>query len=61
MRYVADSIQGFAFFLAGLKAWLEHGIQLDLALDHCPMETKTNRLRKAAPHKMMDGTLAEPT
>ena len=36
MRYVADSTQGFTLLLAGLKAWLEHGIQLNLTLDHCP-------------------------
>lgn len=36
MRYVADSTQGFTLLLAGMKAWLEHGIQLNLTLDHCP-------------------------
>jgi uncharacterized protein YndB with AHSA1/START domain len=36
MRYVADSTQGFTLLLAGLKAWLEHGIQLNLTLDRYP-------------------------
>lgn len=33
IRYVADSTQGFTLLLAGLKAWLEHGIQLNLTAD----------------------------
>jgi hypothetical protein len=36
MRYVADSTQGFTLLLAGLKAWLEHGIQLNLTPDRYP-------------------------
>lgn len=36
MRYVADSTQGFTLLLAGLKAWLEHGVQLNLTLDRYP-------------------------
>jgi len=36
LRYVADSTQGFAFTLAGLKAFLEHGIQLQLVADAHP-------------------------
>lgn len=31
-----DSTGGFTFTLAGLKAWLEHGIQLNLVQDHSP-------------------------
>ncbi len=31
-----DSTGGFTFTLAGLKAWLEHGIQLNLVQDHTP-------------------------
>jgi hypothetical protein len=34
--YVGDSTQGFAFTLAGLKAFLEHGIQLQLVADAHP-------------------------
>jgi uncharacterized protein YndB with AHSA1/START domain len=33
MRYVTDSTQGFTLLMAGMKAWLEHGIQLNLTLD----------------------------
>jgi hypothetical protein len=35
-RYVADSTQGFTLLLAGLEAWLEHRIQLNLTLDRYP-------------------------
>ena len=31
-----DSMGGFSFMLAGLKAWLEHGIELNLVADHHP-------------------------
>ena len=31
-----DSTGGFSFLLAGLKAFLEHGIELDLVADHAP-------------------------
>lgn len=31
-----DSMGGFTFVLAGLKAFLEHGVRLDLVLDHAP-------------------------
>ena len=31
-----DSMGGFSFALAGCKAWLEHGIELDLSGDHNP-------------------------
>ncbi len=33
---VIDSTGGFTFLLAGLKAWLEHGIRLKLIEDHAP-------------------------
>ena len=32
----ADSAGGFSFVLAGLKAFLEHGIELNLIVDHDP-------------------------
>lgn len=35
---VIDSTGGFSFLLAGLKAWLEHGIRLKLVDDHVPLE-----------------------
>jgi uncharacterized protein YndB with AHSA1/START domain len=31
-----ESTQGFTFLLSGLKAWLEHGIALDLVADKNP-------------------------
>lgn len=31
-----DSMGGFSFVLAGCKAWMEHGIGLNLVLDHDP-------------------------
>ena len=31
-----DNKGGFTFVLAGLKAWLEHGINLNLVADHMP-------------------------
>jgi uncharacterized protein YndB with AHSA1/START domain len=31
-----DSKGGFTFVLAGLKAWLEHGVALNLVADHHP-------------------------
>jgi len=33
---VVDSTEGFTLVLAGLKAWLEHGIALNLTADHNP-------------------------
>ena len=33
---VIDSTGGFTYLLAGLKAWLEHGIRLKLVDDHAP-------------------------
>ena len=36
VKYVADSTQGFALMLAGLKAYLEHGVRLNLTADRYP-------------------------
>ena len=36
VKQVADSTQGFALVLAGLKALLEHGIELNLVADRYP-------------------------
>jgi uncharacterized protein YndB with AHSA1/START domain len=36
VRQVTDSTQGFSSTLAGAKAWLEHGIQLNLVADRYP-------------------------
>lgn len=35
-----DSMGGFTFVLAGLKAFLEHGIVLNLVADHNPDASK---------------------
>lgn len=34
----AGSTGGFAFVLSAMKAWLEHGIELQLVLDHAPKD-----------------------
>jgi uncharacterized protein YndB with AHSA1/START domain len=36
VKYVANSTQGFTLMLAGLKALLEHGVQLNLTADRYP-------------------------
>jgi uncharacterized protein YndB with AHSA1/START domain len=36
VKSVADSTQGFTLTLAGLKAFLEHGIRLNLVADRYP-------------------------
>ena len=36
VKYVSTSGQGFSWTLAGLKALLEHGIQLNLVPDRFP-------------------------
>jgi uncharacterized protein YndB with AHSA1/START domain len=36
VQQVSDSTGGFTLVLAGLKAWLEHGIQLNLVADRFP-------------------------
>jgi uncharacterized protein YndB with AHSA1/START domain len=36
LKYVADSTQGFSLMLAGLKAFLEHGVRLNLTADRYP-------------------------
>ncbi len=36
VEYATDSTQGFTWTLAGLKAWLEHKVQLNLVADRFP-------------------------
>lgn len=36
VKYVADSTQGFTLMLAGLKAFLEHHVRLNLVADRYP-------------------------
>ena len=38
IEQVRDSTEGFTLVLAGLKAWLEHGINLGLVKDRFPKE-----------------------
>jgi uncharacterized protein YndB with AHSA1/START domain len=38
VRYVSDSTQGFTWMLAGLKAFLEHGLHLNLTADAHPRD-----------------------
>lgn len=38
LNQIKDSTKGFTFVLSGLKAWLEHGIQLRLIDDAFPKE-----------------------
>ena len=40
IEYVADSTQGFTWTLAGLKAYLEHNLRLNLAADRFPKGPK---------------------
>ena len=36
VKYATDSTQGFTLMLAGLKAFLEHNIELNLTADRYP-------------------------
>jgi uncharacterized protein YndB with AHSA1/START domain len=36
VKQVTDSTQGFSLVLAGLKAWLEHNVRLNLVADRYP-------------------------
>lgn len=47
VKYVADSTQGFALTLAGLKALLEHGVRLNLVADRYPEGVDGQQLTKA--------------
>jgi uncharacterized protein YndB with AHSA1/START domain len=40
VKQALDSTEGFALVLAGLKAFLEHGIVLNLVLDRFPDQVK---------------------
>lgn len=40
IQNVIDSTGGFTMVLAGLKAWLEHGIELNLIGDKFPVEVR---------------------
>ena len=45
-KYVADSTQGFTLMLAGLKAFLEHGVRLNLVADRYPKGVDKRDLTK---------------
>ena len=42
VKKALDSTEGFTFVLAGLKAWLEHGIELNLVRDRFPANVSTD-------------------
>ena len=46
VKYVADSTQGFTLVLAGLKAFLEYGVRLNLVGDRYPKGVDEHELRK---------------
>ena len=46
LRYVADSTQSFTLMLAGMKALLEHDIQLNLTLDRYPKGVEDQMIGK---------------
>ena len=46
VKYVADSTQGFTLVLSGLKAFLEHGVRLNLVGDRYPKGVHEHELTK---------------
>jgi hypothetical protein len=47
VKYVADSTQGFTLMLAGLKAFLEHGVRLNLVGDRYHKSGDEHELTKS--------------
>ena len=47
VKYVADSTQGFTLLLAGLKAFLEHGVRVNLTADRYPAGVDEQEITKA--------------
>jgi hypothetical protein len=45
-KYVADSTQGFTLMLAGLKAFLEHDVRLNLTADRYPAGVDEQEITK---------------
>ena len=43
IKQIQDATKGFTFVLSGLKAWLEHNIQLRLVEDAFPKELHNNQ------------------
>ncbi len=50
-----DSTSGFTFQLAGLKVWLEHGIEPNLVADHDP----ASHVEARGAHGLEDASVAE--
>jgi uncharacterized protein YndB with AHSA1/START domain len=48
VKYVTDSTQGFSLMLAGMKALLEHEVQLNLTADRFPKGLEAERKRGGA-------------
>jgi len=46
VKYVADSTQGFSLMLAGMKAFLEHGLRLNLVGDRYPKGVDDHEVTK---------------
>lgn len=42
VHQATDSTQGFALMLAGLKAWLEHNVKLNLTADRYPQDIESS-------------------
>ena len=61
MASAIDAAGGFAFLLAGMKAFLEHGIELDLVVDHDPASiVEAWRSRSRARSREPAGVAASP-
>lgn len=43
VNHIADSTQGFTLVLAGLKAFLEHGVKLNLVADRFPEDAREHK------------------
>jgi uncharacterized protein YndB with AHSA1/START domain len=59
-KYVADSTQGFALMLAGLKAFLEHGVRLNLTADRYPQGIDEQELTTASRGRPVDAPAPNP-
>lgn len=60
VKYVADSTQGFSLMLAGLKAFLEHGLRLNLTADRYPSGVDEQKLTSAWRGRPADAPPPEP-
>jgi uncharacterized protein YndB with AHSA1/START domain len=60
VKYVADSTQGFSLMLAGLKAFLEHGLRLNLTADRYPAGVDEQKLTAAWRGRPADAPAPSP-